>query len=93
MPASRVVGRAARVLIDRLGKILSISSEQTEEIAMRQHLRDNSGNLLGWRQQVGPRINGYTAAGTDIYGVRSRNGAQQMGAVYFLPKGVVFMFH
>lgn len=30
---------------------------------MRQHLRDNSGNLLGWRQQVGPRINGYTAAG------------------------------
>jgi len=45
------------------GIILSISREQTEEIAMRQHLRDNSGNLLGWRQQAGPRINGYTAAG------------------------------
>lgn len=45
------------------GIILSISCEQTEEIGMRQHLRDNSGNLLGWRQQVGQRINGYTAAG------------------------------
>lgn len=30
---------------------------------MRQNLRDNSGNLLGWRQQAGRRINGYTAAG------------------------------
>ena len=51
------------MVIDMQGAILSISREQTEEIAMRQHLRDNSGNLLGWRQQVGQRINGYTAAG------------------------------
>lgn len=61
--ASLVVGRAARAVIDMLWRILSISREEMEEIAMRQYLRDNSGNLLGWRQQVGLRINGYTAAG------------------------------
>lgn len=33
------------------------------EIAMRQYLKDNSGNLLGWRQQMGRRINGYAPAG------------------------------
>jgi len=30
---------------------------------MRRYLKDNSGNLLGWRQQMGRRINGYTASG------------------------------
>lgn len=33
---------------------------------MRQNLRDNSGNLLGWRQQDGRRINGYTAKGLPV---------------------------
>lgn len=52
--------------IDMLSKILSILAEQMEEIAMRQYLRDNSGNLLGWRQQMGRRTNGYTAAGSPV---------------------------
>ena len=30
---------------------------------MRQYLRDNLGNMLGWRQQMGRRINGYLATG------------------------------
>jgi hypothetical protein len=37
-----------------------------EKITVRQNLRDNSGNLLGWRQQIGRRINGYTAAGWPV---------------------------
>lgn len=31
---------------------------------MRQNLRDSSGKLLGWRQQVGRQIRGYAADGT-----------------------------
>lgn len=31
---------------------------------MRQNLRDSSGKLLGWRQQVGRQIRGYTANGS-----------------------------
>lgn len=30
---------------------------------MRQNLRDCSGKLLGWRQQVGRQIRGYAADG------------------------------
>lgn len=31
---------------------------------MRQNLRDGSGKLLGWRQQVGQQIRGYAANGS-----------------------------
>lgn len=31
---------------------------------MRQYLRDGSGKLLGWRQQVGRQIRGYAADGS-----------------------------
>mgnify|MGYP006895666727 CR=1 FL=1 len=31
---------------------------------MRQNLRDGSGKLLGWRQQMGRQIRGYAADGS-----------------------------
>ena len=31
---------------------------------MRQNLRDGSGKLLGWQQQVGRQIRGYAADGS-----------------------------
>jgi len=33
---------------------------------MRQNLRDGSGKLLGWRQQVGRHVKGYAADGSPV---------------------------
>ena len=33
---------------------------------MRQNLRDNTGKLLGWRQQIGRNVRGYIATGWPV---------------------------
>ena len=53
-------------MIDTRWEILSICGEHMEENAVRQNLRDNTGTLLGWRQQMGPMIRGYVARGWPV---------------------------